>query len=84
MVDAQEIRNQAKQDMELFVGEVMDFCQRFMPESWPREFFEKMVYDSDVRIPEIFPLLDSTVRTRVEYVVYRALVEAAEARGLVK
>ena len=39
---------------------------------------EKLHYDPDVQIPEIFPMLDDKVKDNVDYIAYRYLVKAVE------
>jgi len=64
--------------MELFVDEVADFFTNHMPEVTASGFFDKLVYDPDVQIPELFPLLDPKVRNRIDYQAYAALRAAVE------
>ena len=66
--------------MLLFVDEVLSFFRDQMAEVSARDFFDKLIYDPDVQIPEIFVLLDKTTAERVEYVAYKALRRAVETR----
>lgn len=57
--------------MELFVDEVISFFKEYMPQISPADFFEKLVYDSDVQIPELIAMVDPTIREDVVYIAYK-------------
>ena len=64
--------------MDLFVNEVISFFREHMSDIPASEFFDKLIYDADVQIPEIFVLLDPNTKDRIEYKAYRALRRAVE------
>ncbi len=64
--------------MALFVAEVVSFFRDHMPEITSSDFLDKLAYDCDVQIPEIFVSLDASTKNRTEYKAYRALRQAME------
>lgn len=78
LVDSDALANCCQSAMDLFVDEVVSFFREYMPEISASEFFENLIYDPDVQIPEIFVALDPTTRDRIEYKTYRALRQAVE------
>lgn len=65
--------------MALFVDEVASFFREHMPEIAPSTFFEKLVYDPDVQIPEILVAIDPSTKDHIEYKAYRALRQAIDS-----
>jgi len=78
LVDSGALDDYYQPAMDLFVGEVISFFRKHMPEMVAAEFFDKLIYDPDVQIPEIFVSLDPTTKDRIEYKVYRALRESVK------
>ena len=68
--------------MILFVDEVVSFFRDHMPEIAPSAFFEKLVYDPDVQIPDIVVAVDPSVKEHIEFKAYRALRKAIESTSL--
>ena len=64
--------------MVLFVSEIVSFFRDYMPEVTSSDFLDKLAYDRDVQIPEIFVALDITAKDRIEYKAYHALRQAIE------
>lgn len=64
--------------MQLFVSEVIAFFRDHMPEISAPEFFEKLAFDQDVQIPELFVALDPATKDHIEYKAYRALRKAID------
>jgi len=59
--------------MELFVSEVIDFCQRHFPELQPEVFFDKLVHDPDVQIPLLLVMSDPTLKETPVWKAYESL-----------
>ncbi len=62
MVKKNEIESVLSEGMALFIDEVVDFCINHMPEIKAKDFFEKILYDSDVQIPLIVTMANPTLR----------------------
>jgi hypothetical protein len=62
----------------LFVSEIVSFFRDHMPEVTSSDFLDKLAYDRDVQIPEIFVALDAATKDHIEYKAYRALRQAIE------
>lgn len=77
-VDSHELENNCQAAMDLFVNEVVSFLREHMTEISTSEFFDKLIYDRDVQIPEIFVALDPPTKDRIEYKAYRALRQSVE------
>ena len=78
LVDSVELENYCQAAMDLFVDEVVSFFREHMHDISASEFFDKLIYDRDVQIPEIFVALDPTTKDRIEYKAYRALRQSVE------
>jgi hypothetical protein len=50
----------------------------YIPEINPRDFLQKLLYDPDVQIPELFVMLDPSLRDDVVCIAYKALRTAVE------
>jgi hypothetical protein len=59
--------------MTLFVDEVIDFVRDHMPGVAPATFFEALLYDPDVQIPDLLVMVDPTLKTDVVVVAYQEL-----------
>jgi hypothetical protein len=79
MVAKSSIDDVLRAGMNLFVAEVISFFREHMPEITASEFFDKLAYDPDVQIPELFVTVDPAIEEQIEYEVYRALREAIES-----
>jgi len=78
---AQESLEEVLNDgMDLFVEQVDDFCRNHMPEISPRDFFWKLLYDSDVQIPLLLVMVQPELKNDIVVKAYEALREAVEAR----
>ena len=66
--------------MELFVEEVHSFFQENLPAIQPRVFLEKLLYDPDVQIPLLIPLLSPELEGDIVVKAYAALRNAAKAK----
>jgi hypothetical protein len=66
--------------MDLFVDELIDFSGRHLPELEPIDFFQKLLYDPDVQIPLLVPLLEPSVRQYPGWVAYESLRNAVAAK----
>lgn len=78
LVDRGSLEADCQSAMDLFVNEVISFFREHMPYISASEFFEKLIYDADVQIPEIFILLEPNTKDHIEYKAYRALRRAVE------
>lgn len=78
LVDSVALESYCQAAMDLFVEEVVSFFREHMPSMAASEFFDKLIYDRDVQIPEIFVALDPATKDRIEYKAYRALRQSVE------
>lgn len=78
LVDSVALENYCQAAMDIFVDEVVSFFREHMPDISASEFFDKLIYDRDVQIPEIFVALDPTTKDRIEYKAYHALRQSVE------
>ena len=78
LVDSRAVDENCQDAMDLFVDEVVAFFRDHMPEILASDFFDKLIYDRDVQVPEIFVALDPTTKDRIEYKIYRALRQAVD------
>jgi len=80
MVNQQEIEKMLPNGMELFVNEVADFLQQHMKNIAPFEFFEKLIYDSDVQIPLIIVMTNPEMEKDIVVKAYEALRSSVEKK----
>ena len=73
VVPADEVRTLLPDGMALFVEEVLAFLRDHLPEVDPRGFFEGLVFDPDVQIPDLIVLANPELRDDVAVVAYREL-----------
>ncbi len=73
LVDAEEIRTALSSGMTLFVDEVIDFFSDHMPDVTATVFFDALLTDPDVQIPEILVMVDPTLKADVVVLAYREL-----------
>ncbi len=66
--------------MDLFVEEVDDFFQNQMPAVNPQEFFDKLLYDSDVQIPLLVVLVKPELKDDIVVKAYEALRKAVKEK----
>ena len=66
--------------MELFVEEVDEFFQNHMPAIEPKDFFDKILYDSDVQIPLLVVLVSPELKDDIVVKTYEALRKAVEKK----
>jgi hypothetical protein len=78
MVNKQEIEQTLPEGMELFVNEVVDFFQQNMQNINPTDFFEKLIYDSDVQIPLLIVMINPEMKEDIVVKAYEALRGAVE------
>jgi hypothetical protein len=67
-----------KDGMELFVDEVTDFFQGYMPQVKADAFFKKLIHDPDVQIPLIFVLADQSRKEDIVFKTYKELQKAVK------
>ncbi len=72
-VDVSEIETHLPDGMKLFVDEVATFFSEHMPIIKTTEFFENLIYDPDVQIPELLVMLNGNLKNDVVYKAYKAL-----------
>lgn len=80
-VDAQQILAGLPDGMALFVDEVIEFLRDHMPEVAAAAFFDALLTDPDIQIPELLVMVDPKLKTDVVVVAYREL-RAAVKRAL--
>jgi len=73
MVNQEEIEKILAEGMELFVKEVIDFFQKHMQNINPADFFEKLIYDSDVQIPLLIVMINPEMKEDIVVKTYEAL-----------
>ena len=73
VVGAQEILAALPSGMTLVVDEVIQFFRDHMPEMTAAAFFDALLTDPDVQIPELLVLVDPSLKTDVVVVAYREL-----------
>lgn len=66
--------------MELFIDEVLDFFQNYMRHINPAEFFDKLLYDSDVQIPLLIVMINPEMKDDIVVQAYEALRVAVEKK----
>jgi hypothetical protein len=59
--------------MKLFVEEIIAFSERHMPELNPQSFFETLIYDPDVQIPQLVVMIDPTLKEMPAWKAYESL-----------
>jgi hypothetical protein len=80
LANQEELESLLRPGMKLFVNEVIDFFQRYLPQIKADEFFKKLIYDPDVQIPLIFILADESLKEDVVYKAYEALIKVVKDR----
>ena len=75
-----EIEGVLNSGMHLFVAEVAGFFQSYMSSVTPQRFFDKLLYDPDVKIPLIVVLLNPDMQNDIEVKTYNALRKAVDEK----
>jgi hypothetical protein len=83
LVNHENLESIIRGGMELFVDEVTDFFQRYMPQIKADEFFKKLIYDPDVQIPLILVLADAKRKEDIVFKTYKTLKTEVENRSLI-
>ena len=78
IVNQEEIEKTLPDGMELFVKEVVDFFQQHMQNIDPTNFFEKLIYDSDVQIPLLIVMINPEMKEDIVVKAYEALRGAVD------
>ena len=73
VVDISEIETNLPDGMRLFVDEVTTFFSEHMPIIETKEFFDSLIYDPDVQIPELLVMVNENLKNDVVYKAYKAL-----------
>jgi hypothetical protein len=80
MVDKSAIEKELSAGMELFIDEVVDFFKNYMKYINPAEFFDKLIYDSDVQIPLLIVMINPEMKDDIVVQAYEALRAAVEKK----
>jgi hypothetical protein len=80
MVDKSAMEKELIAGMELFIDEVVDFFHNYMKHIDPAEFFEKLIYDSDVQIPLLIVMINPEMKDDIVVKAYEALRAAVEKK----
>ena len=78
IVNQQEIEKMLPDGMELFVNEVVDFFQQHMQNITLIDFFDKLIYDSDVHIPLLIVIVNPEMKEDIVVKAYEALRGSVE------
>ena len=70
--------------MNLFIDEVDAFFKEYMPDIETADFFEKLIYDPDVQIPEILVIVNEKLKSDIVYKAYKTLSTAVEEKYVKK
>jgi len=73
MVNKDTMAKELSAGMELFIDEVVDFFQKYMAHIDPAEFFDKLLYDSDVQIPLLIVMINPEMKDDIVVQAYEAL-----------
>ncbi len=76
VITSQEVLDLLPAGMELFVAEVAEFFDEHMPEVKAAGFFEKLLWDPNVQIPELLVIVNPDLQQDVVYVAYKELKAA--------
>ncbi len=66
--------------MNLFVDEVATFFEEHMPTIETAEFFNKLICDPDVQIPELVVMVNEELKNDIVYKAYKALRTAVDTK----
>ena len=76
VVTSREVLDLLPTGMALFVDDVAEFFHDHMPEVKAAAFFEKLLRDPNVQIPELLVMVNPDLREDVAYVAYKELKAA--------
>ena len=77
-VSKNALENELPEGMELFVDEVLDFLKNYMTNIDPVEFFDNLMYDSDVQIPLLIVMVNPEMKDDIVVKAYELLRTAVE------
>jgi len=80
MVDKSAMEKELPSGMELFVDEVVYFLKKHMSNIDPTEFFDKLIYDSDVQIPLLIVMVNPEMKDDIVFKAYESLCAAFEKK----
>ena len=66
--------------MNLFIDEVATFFEEHIPAINTAEFFDKLIYDPDVQIPELLVMVNEDLKNDIVYKTYKALRNAVDKK----
>jgi len=64
--------------MEVFIEEVVEFCQQHTPEINAEDFFGKLRYDPDVQIPLLVVMANPELKNMPAWIAYEQLCKAID------
>lgn len=73
LVSSEQLHGLIRSGMKLFVEEIIAFSERHMPELNPQSFFETLIYDPDVQIPQLVVMIDPTLKEMPAWKAYESL-----------
>ncbi len=73
MVDKSAMKKELQAGMELFVDEVVDFLKIYIPDIDPKDFFDKLIYDSDVQMPTLVVMINQEMKEDIVFKAYDSL-----------
>lgn len=79
-VEQANIETHLLDGMNLFVDEIATFFEEHMPTIETADFFNRLIYDPDVQIPELVVMVNEEMKDDVVYKAYKALRAAVDAR----
>jgi len=80
MVNKEKLGKELSAGMELFIDEFVEFIQNYMTHINPADFFDKLLYDSDVQIPLLIVMLKPEMKDDIVVQAYEALRAAVEKK----
>jgi len=80
MVNKNEMEKEISTGMELFIDEMVDFFQNYMTHINPVDFFDKLLYDSDVQIPLLIVMVNPEMKDDIVVQAYEALRAAVKRK----
>jgi hypothetical protein len=80
MADKSAMEKELPPGMELFVDEVVDFFKNHMTNIDSTEFFDKLIYDSDVQIPLLIVMVNPEIKEDIVVKAYESLRAAVEKK----
>ena len=80
LVDESKMTALLPSGMDLFVDEVVEFFTGYMQTISAIEFFDKLLYDSDVQIPLIVTMLNSEMKNDIVVLAYEAMKDSVKRK----